>query len=325
MNLQELGDLFRQERERQGLTIDEVVEKTKISKINIEAIETANPDLLPHPVYAKGFVRNYARLLGLDVERLAGVMAVEYPVESDAPGEELDSEPAMRAASEALDNENRRKTNLMVFIAAIVVILAGFGGYMAYDKLVAKKAPAEPVQQEEAAPAEVEQPTPLDQLAEESVKEAQPEAVAEPAAEEAATAEPEAEDAAPAQAEEAPAQDAAATPAAPAAPAQSAPEQTEAAPVASEQPAQVAEARQRVEIVAKDVCWLLAKVDGGEENGGVTVDVTLRPGQQKLLRFAENMTVKLGNAGGVTVTLNGAPYDFKGEPGQVRTLRFTAE
>jgi len=32
MNLQEMGDLLRQERERRGLSIDEVVQKTRISR-----------------------------------------------------------------------------------------------------------------------------------------------------------------------------------------------------------------------------------------------------------------------------------------------------
>ncbi len=83
MNLKELGERFRAERERKGLSVTEVVQRTKISKTNVLALEAGDPEGLPHPVYAKGFVRNYARLLGLDPEECAAIVAANYVAEDN--------------------------------------------------------------------------------------------------------------------------------------------------------------------------------------------------------------------------------------------------
>ncbi|NLW44670.1 MAG: DUF4115 domain-containing protein [Syntrophomonadaceae bacterium] len=49
-----------------GLTLDDVEEETKIRKYYIVALEDDNYHLLPATVYAAGFVKRYARLLGLN-------------------------------------------------------------------------------------------------------------------------------------------------------------------------------------------------------------------------------------------------------------------
>lgn len=74
MNLMELGGLLKQERERRGLSVRDVMDATKISRRNLNALEDGAVKLLPHPVYLKGYVRNYARLVGLDAEPLVAVV-----------------------------------------------------------------------------------------------------------------------------------------------------------------------------------------------------------------------------------------------------------
>lgn len=74
MNLLDLGGLLKQERERKGLSVRDVMDATKISRRNLNALEAGEVKLLPHPVYLKGYVRNYARLVGLDPEALAAVV-----------------------------------------------------------------------------------------------------------------------------------------------------------------------------------------------------------------------------------------------------------
>jgi curved DNA-binding protein CbpA len=49
-----------------SLEIDEVAVEIKVSKHNLEAIEEEDVHALPAPVYLKGFLRVYARTLGLD-------------------------------------------------------------------------------------------------------------------------------------------------------------------------------------------------------------------------------------------------------------------
>lgn len=68
--MDELGHILREARETKGLTLAEVQEKTRISVKYLEALETGNYHQLPSSVHAKGFLRNYARFLGLDPQPL---------------------------------------------------------------------------------------------------------------------------------------------------------------------------------------------------------------------------------------------------------------
>ncbi len=63
------GDKFRQERERRGITLDEVSGTTKISARMLKAIEDEHFDQLPGGVFNKGFIRAYARQIGIDEEQ----------------------------------------------------------------------------------------------------------------------------------------------------------------------------------------------------------------------------------------------------------------
>ena len=65
-----VGDILRQERERQKLSIKDIERATSIRALYIEAIENSENDKLPGVVYTKGFIRNYANFLKLDAESL---------------------------------------------------------------------------------------------------------------------------------------------------------------------------------------------------------------------------------------------------------------
>ena len=64
--MESIGEFFRQVRETKGLTIDEVASKTRIRTDFVKALEDGNFAKLPDQVFARGFVRSYARSLGLD-------------------------------------------------------------------------------------------------------------------------------------------------------------------------------------------------------------------------------------------------------------------
>ncbi|MEK7236395.1 MAG: RodZ domain-containing protein [Nitrospirota bacterium] len=66
--MESIGEFFRQVRETKGLTIDEVASKTRIRTDFVKALEDGNFAKLPDQVFARGFVRSYARSLGLDEE-----------------------------------------------------------------------------------------------------------------------------------------------------------------------------------------------------------------------------------------------------------------
>jgi cytoskeleton protein RodZ len=64
----DFGDKFRKARETKELSLDDVSNVTKISARMLRAIEEEHFDDLPGGVFNKGFIRAYAKHLGLDAE-----------------------------------------------------------------------------------------------------------------------------------------------------------------------------------------------------------------------------------------------------------------
>jgi len=63
-----LGERFRAAREERGLTLSEVGEQLRIRSVYLAAIEEETWKAIGAPVYIRGFLRTYARFLGLDPE-----------------------------------------------------------------------------------------------------------------------------------------------------------------------------------------------------------------------------------------------------------------
>lgn len=72
-----------------------------------------------------------------------------------------------------------------------------------------------------------------------------------------------------------------------------------------------------VDIKAINTTWINIKF----ENGG-SEEILLLPGQAKNWKFSQNATLKIGNAGGVTLSFNGKDIGIPGKSGQVITLNF---
>lgn len=68
--MDEIGHILREARENKGLTLEEVQSKTRINVRYLAALESGQYSALPTPVHARGFLRNYARYLGLDPQPL---------------------------------------------------------------------------------------------------------------------------------------------------------------------------------------------------------------------------------------------------------------
>ena len=64
------GEELRREREIRGISLKEISDATKISRRFLDAIERNDHRTLPAPVFTRGFVREYARYLGLNVEEM---------------------------------------------------------------------------------------------------------------------------------------------------------------------------------------------------------------------------------------------------------------
>lgn len=73
-----VGQRLREERLRQGLTIEEVARNTKIRSQFISAIERGNYKTLPSSAYVYGFVKNYISFLGLPSRELLAMFRREF-------------------------------------------------------------------------------------------------------------------------------------------------------------------------------------------------------------------------------------------------------
>lgn len=68
--LASFGEELRREREIRGISLKEIADATKISKRFLDAIERNDHRTLPAPVFTRGFVREYAKYLGLNVDEI---------------------------------------------------------------------------------------------------------------------------------------------------------------------------------------------------------------------------------------------------------------
>jgi cytoskeleton protein RodZ len=81
----EFGDKFRKAREKKELSYDDVSNVTKIGSRMLQAIEEEHFDLLPGGVFNKGFIRAYAKHLGLnDEEAVTDYLACLRQAQIDA-------------------------------------------------------------------------------------------------------------------------------------------------------------------------------------------------------------------------------------------------
>jgi cytoskeletal protein RodZ len=82
--MDEIGHILREARENKGLTLEEAQDRTRINVRYLAALEGGRYDALPTSVHARGFLRNYARFLGLDpqplLDRYLAVQGREVPI-----------------------------------------------------------------------------------------------------------------------------------------------------------------------------------------------------------------------------------------------------
>jgi cytoskeleton protein RodZ len=67
---QTIGQRLKAEREEQRLTLERVFEATRIRVPYLQALEADDLSVLPSPVQARGYLRNYAEFLGLDFDAI---------------------------------------------------------------------------------------------------------------------------------------------------------------------------------------------------------------------------------------------------------------
>jgi cytoskeletal protein RodZ len=256
-----LGEDFRSAREARGLSLSDVAERLHIRSVYLAAIEDEDWHVIGAPVYVRGFMRTYARFLGLDPEaavaRFASTMPPGTPPAA-AP------RPAAPTANETAAGE-RSSPSLAAVLAVIVAVAAVlFVAYEFYQYRAGAPAGV-PVAQTTAAPADVLAPAADATLA--------PDLSAETAAPETASS-----------------------------------------PVA-------AGLKRGLTVHVTAMSWLRIAVDGTVAYEGI-----LPAGATKSFS-GKRAAVRVGNAGGVRIVVNGRPLGPLGASGDVveRTFVLTGK
>jgi cytoskeleton protein RodZ len=305
-----VGETLRRERLKRNLELPQISQELKISARLLQAMEDDQWEKLPGGIFAKGFVRQYASLLGLDAEDLAGqVQRILTPV-AEIPQSEGKSKPTVAPIQvpkmdewQTVGDKRFRWSGSLVSAVLVVVamlVCSAVYAWLQRPKSLSTTAQASPPAQTSPVPI----PPPV-----------------QPALTAAATT-LEGSSAAPSQAagqqpvETKPGE----------------PKPVEPKPLdaktlgARPAPAPVAKAATpnpdatvRVEITADETVWILARADGK-----YAFSATMDAHTSRTVEGVKDVVLRLGNAGAVTLSLNGKPIGPGGPKGQVRTIQFTS-
>lgn len=80
-----LGRQLAEARESQGLSVEDVSNRLRLSPRQVKALEEEDFTLLPEAMITRGFIRNYARLLELEPEPLLEAYRAQVPSEPPRP------------------------------------------------------------------------------------------------------------------------------------------------------------------------------------------------------------------------------------------------
>ena len=117
-----LGQRIRAAREARGLSLSDVAQQIRIRSVYLAAIEDESWSTIGAPVYIRGFLRTYARFLGLDPEEVVAAFNRTQP----APAQTL---PGREAPLEEDEPRPRRSAALIWIAAVVAVVLIAFVTY----------------------------------------------------------------------------------------------------------------------------------------------------------------------------------------------------
>jgi len=122
------GTLLREARERKRMTLAEVASSIKVSQTCVRAIEEAAWSELPPEVFVRGFVRSFARVVGLPEAEPLGLLDAQL---SDRRRKEDDMALVVSGATHELlpvdsplaeTDVDRKPVGLAIFVVVVLVI-----------------------------------------------------------------------------------------------------------------------------------------------------------------------------------------------------------
>lgn len=299
--MESIGEFFRQVRETKGLTVDEVASKTRIRSDFVKAIEDGNFAKLPDQVFARGFVRSYARSLGLDEED-----AIHRFIQSAGAFYEKQDERERLRARQAEEERKRQANRKAVAVAiGIAVLTLVFLLSREQSSVLRRTAPESmakrgaPVTKEAPEAAVASSPTEASSVA------TRPSEPPVPVSSKPAT--------------EARRPEAAATAAAPTVSSKPETEAVSTVSPGADGPlgglaldGGGSETPLVLDLEATELSWIVVQIDNGSPQ-----EALLRPGEKAHWKAQDQFVLTLGNAGGVKAELNGKPQKPFGPSGKV--------
>lgn len=116
-----LGSFLRKNRESQGQALAEVSRKTRIGTAILQAIEADDREALPAEIFARGFVKNYARYLGLDPDE-ALVWFIEQNESSARQKEKMNIQEVLGGEIMAVASRFPLRHLLVLFLVVLAVL-----------------------------------------------------------------------------------------------------------------------------------------------------------------------------------------------------------
>ena len=278
MATESVGPYLRKARESQGFSLDQVTALTRIQLKYLQALEEEDFAALPQQVFTRGFVRTYARSLGLNekdvLDRFSEASSDFYE------GGELEQEQV----HQRIEEERQGKLNKKVVIIIIGVILLALALV-----LPRQREPVPPFEPDTTSNPSVGSPVPSEEAPE-----------AAPLIEEASEPilGPDPKTVLPV----------------PTAPPAALPAVAEPAKVKQPTPSPVLSPGSPLlmELEATQLTWVVVKTDENEPQ-----EALLKPRQRVSWKAKNQFTLTLGNAGGVLVWINGEPRGPFGKQGEV--------
>ncbi len=303
-----IGDFFKQVRETKGLTVDEVASKTRIRTDFVKALEEGNFAKLPDQVFARGFVRSYARSLGLDEED-----AIHRFIQSAGAFYEKQDERERLKVRQA-EEERKRQANRKAVAIAIGIAILTLVVLLSREQsslLVRRTSQTEPPStagKRMAVPEAAKSDVPVRPEASGSTSSAKTKPSEPPPAPTPLTARSEANP--PRAAASAPT----AVPVQPHVAAPVPPPLTMEGPLGAIplEGSATTEEPLVLDLEATELSWVVIQVDGGSPQ-----EALLRPGEKAKWKGQDQFMLTLGNAGGVKAELNGKPQKAFGPSGKV--------
>jgi len=288
------GAQLKLEREKQGVTLEEISLTTKIGTRMLRALEEEHFDQLPGGIFNKGFIRAYARCLGMDEDQaIADYLAATGASPPSNKFEANDQAPILEPPPR--DDNSGAGLPWGAFAVVLLIVALGFaawGFYSRESERTAHDATTPVANASSAAPAAI---------AETSV-----EKPAEPPDSSATTPQPDQQPVASKPVAESPASPVSSAPV-------SIPPASQSQFIGSTNPPL------QLIVRAREDSWLSVSVDGEI----VTRSLLTAPAQ-KTIRAQNEIVVRAGNVGALDFEFNGKKLPTQGDYGEAKTLTFDA-